>query len=190
MQAWEAACPFHMKSAVTLCKKTLTVMGAGGAEACINRLQQWCAKATEYNRQRLHMAIDPTSFAVVDAAIIDNYERMAPERPVAASRPLHDIELDDAEASAIELARGGRGGRAYGSAMGSSSVVPQPKPKGKSKAKAKALLARDSPRPASELRRQPRAAAKRSSVPKRGGRAPQSSGTSSSDSGSSSGSSS
>ena len=91
--AWQCSCPFHRKSAVTECRKAMTV-GAGPWQVESDRvlwaLKAWANRALEYDRQRHHIMDTPVPGCHAAPEIIE--AQCIRERP--AVQPRTDDELD------------------------------------------------------------------------------------------------
>ena len=95
--AWQATCPFHAKSKVTGCRKTVNIR-APGDEAASFRAQElvrlWCSTAPNYSRQREHIAWNPHFHELPDPEVLDR--SCITDLPTAV---MNDEDLDELEAA-------------------------------------------------------------------------------------------
>lgn len=102
--SYQVNCPFHAKSKVSGCKRTLKIPSPSRAEqlSTLRRLMFWCARATTCQRQRVHMRLplDPVPpDPVLVAMRIDAHP----------GRIQTDEELDEAEAALLAASAAGLG---------------------------------------------------------------------------------
>ena len=126
----QAACPFHRKSDRAACKKLMTFPNddANDCNQALGQLFLWCNRACDHARQWRHLADWPESTDVPTPDLV----RAGMIVDLPSERPMHDVELDEAEA-ATSLAeagapaaappprgrgRGRRGGRGRGRGRG------------------------------------------------------------------------
>ena len=122
---WEASCPWHAKSSVTKCKKTLRLPGPSveEQEQTLQLLRHWCNSARAYSRQREHVSYTPTLQLLPSAAII-MAQQITDEPPVVVDTDEMLDGVRDAEAPPAPKAKAKGKGKA------------RPKAKGKPKAQA------------------------------------------------------
>ncbi len=114
---WQAACPFHKKSAATGCKRFVNIRGprSEDSQAAIVFLKAWCVAAPRFDRQRLHVQYRPPMSATTDLGA-------ALDAGVGSQfQPPGDVRTDDAlDAAAVTAAAAAGDGDAEGSSRGSS----------------------------------------------------------------------
>ena len=94
--AWQCRCPFHRRSAVTECKKEMTVPKGDWEAQSMNTLltlKHWANQAKNFGRQRYHKG---TTLIIGQHPVAEFIEaQMIEEGP--RSRPLTDDALDENE---------------------------------------------------------------------------------------------
>ena len=99
--SWQATCPWHKRSKITVCKKT---RHAGTTNIShfesIRYLKSWCVTARLYDRQRTHLAAPLDMDSVPPHEVLD----AKPEKHQRPSRPpVDDRQLDDDDVTLEEL---------------------------------------------------------------------------------------
>lgn len=137
--SWQATCPYHRKSGVTMCTRTMNVPGPDPSQKdeALRRLMQWCVCAGSFNRKRWHGLEDPRGFRSLPRVVL---EERAAAMPAPPAEVLDDDALDridageDPQSCSGHVARRGRqnrGGRGRGrgpkpSAQEAASEPPAP----------------------------------------------------------------
>ena len=107
--SWQGTCPYHQKNAKTLCTKSLSIGGDGGAgarEAALNMVFHWFVQGPLFTRQKLHNGWNPRLHETPPRAVLVAQADDLEDPPLWR---LHDGELDVAERAAAAAAASGGG---------------------------------------------------------------------------------
>ena len=134
--SWQAACPYHKLSEVTMCKKAIGLRNETAEEKqnCLRLLKLWCLQAPNHDRRRHHNNVNPRVAELLDDSVLE-------ARLEALSEPPSRENLQDDAALDAAAATAAAKGRAKAKAKPGAKVKPKSSSKSKAKAKPKPAAA-------------------------------------------------
>ena len=124
--AWQGRCPFHQRSAVTKCTKSISMSNSTdeNRERCLNMVKHWLLQAGRFDRAWKHQAWQPTSSETPGPDVLEAQ---------AVALPLREYEADDVlDAQDVPPPAP----KAATKSRSKAKAKPKRRPKGKAKSKA------------------------------------------------------